>query len=96
MNPRAHTPHPPIHTLTGRWIIERADRLAETTVAEKRAFVWVLTVRHADTGARDDARITGLERTTFRVGQELNGRIVEKWDGPVFQRDRPAVGPRRD
>ncbi len=91
-----HTPHPPIDTLTGRWIIERATRHQSTKIANKPAFVWVITVRHADTGAVDDARIYGLAGTRFHVGQEINGRIHEGWDGPVFKRDRPHVGPRRD
>jgi len=86
-----HAPHPPISTLTGRWTVETATKGPATTIAGKPAFGWVLEVRHVDTGARDVARITGLEQTRFWVGQELTGRIVEKWDGPVFQRDRPIV-----
>lgn len=90
----AHAPHPPTDTLDGRWVIERAELGEQIEISGRPGAIWALTVRHCATAARDYVQCAALARTTFRVGQEITGRIVRRRDGEWFQRDRPAVARR--
>lgn len=88
---KQHPHQTPLDELTGRWRVEAAEPGAPTG----KGRVWLLTLRHIQTDTVEQLRCWALARTTYRAGQEIDGHVEHTFDGPMFRRDYPAVGPGR-
>jgi hypothetical protein len=94
-----HVPKPPTDTLTGAWVIESAVKgPTETVPLGSRGMspmrTWKLRVRHRATDVVETVQCRAIPRTEYRVGQEIEGRIVADAYGVWFRRDRAVVSRR--
>jgi hypothetical protein len=88
--PRRHQFPMPTDVLMGRWRVETA------TVRPARSgsgtVTWSLDVVHLDTDRRVAALLAwSKSERTYRVGQEIEGRIERRKDGYWFRRTYPGV-----
>lgn len=85
----------PDRVVEGRWIVETVRRVRDKRIGPRLFVEWALTLRHADTDAREYVHTFSLPSTEYSAGQTVYGTCSTGREQRIFKRAPRTVGTGR-